>query len=72
MHADSTRLDDFSGYAIGCAFSVLDTIGAGFALAWTYVPLVRRLRSNSAVKVYYNDAVVGELFADLFVEDVLR
>jgi len=30
MHADSDRLDDLSGRVIGCAFTVLNTLGAGF------------------------------------------
>ena len=31
MHADSVRLNDLSGRVIGCAFTVLNTLGAGFA-----------------------------------------
>jgi hypothetical protein len=29
MHADSTVLNDLSGRVIGCAFTVLNTLGAG-------------------------------------------
>jgi hypothetical protein len=29
-HADSDRLNDLSGRVIGCAFTVLNTLGAGF------------------------------------------
>jgi hypothetical protein len=29
-HTDYTELDDLSGRVIGCAFTVLDTLGAGF------------------------------------------
>lgn len=29
MHADNTELNDLSGRAIGCAFAVLNTPGAG-------------------------------------------
>ena len=30
MHADGTMLNDLSGRVIGCAFTVLNTPGAGF------------------------------------------
>jgi GxxExxY protein len=30
MHADGMSMDDLSGTVIGCAFSVLNTLGAGF------------------------------------------
>lgn len=30
MQADSTRLNDLSGYVIGCVFTVLDTLGVDF------------------------------------------
>jgi len=29
-HADNSRLNDLSGRVIGCAFTVLNTLGAGF------------------------------------------
>ncbi len=29
-HADRARLNDLSGQAIGCAFTVLNTLGGGF------------------------------------------
>jgi hypothetical protein len=29
-HADSSELNEFSGRVIGCAFTVLNTLGAGF------------------------------------------
>ncbi|MGD0102752.1 MAG: GxxExxY protein [Rhodopila sp.] len=30
MHADEIRLNELSGRVIGCAFAVLNTLGAGF------------------------------------------
>jgi GxxExxY protein len=30
MHADETETGDLSGRIIGCAFGVLNTLGAGF------------------------------------------
>ena len=29
-HADKSKLNELSGRMIGCAFTVLDTLGAGF------------------------------------------
>jgi GxxExxY protein len=29
-HADGEQLNDLSGHVIGCAFTVLNTLGAGF------------------------------------------
>ena len=52
-HADSAVLNDLSGRVIGCAFSVLNTLGAGFLEKSTKMrwpskcePLVSRLFSN--------------------------
>ena len=61
-----------------CAFTVLNTLGAG-SLGKVYEnALALELRASGLVvvqqhsaKVYYHDAVVGEYFADLLVEDVL-
>jgi GxxExxY protein len=71
-HADGIRLNELSGRVIGCAFTVLNTLGAGFlekvyenAPAIELRPPALRLCSNTAPKAYYNDAVVGEYFADL-------
>lgn len=30
MHADAVHLNELSGHAIGCAFTVLDTLGTGY------------------------------------------
>ena len=78
MQADSARLNELSGYVIGCAFTVLNTLGTGFlekvyenALAQEICAAGLAVAQQSSVKVYYNDAVVGEFFTDLLVEDVL-
>ncbi len=39
MHADSARWNDLSGQMIGCAFTVLNTPGAGF---------LEKVRENAA------------------------
>jgi GxxExxY protein len=63
---------------IGCAFTVLNTLGAGFAEKVYENALAIELRASGlsvaqqcSVRVHYNDAVVGEYFPDLLVEDVL-
>ena len=78
MHADGDSLNDLSGRVIGCAFSVLNTLGAGFLEKVCENALAHELRAagltvaqQCGVRVHYNDVVVGEYFADLLVEDVL-
>ncbi len=78
MHADSDRLNDLSGRVIGCAFTVLNTLGAGFlekvyenALAHELAAAGLSIAQQRGVTVHYNGVVVGEYFADLVVEDVL-
>jgi GxxExxY protein len=78
MHADSAVLNDLSGRVIGCAFTVLNTLGAGFlekvyenALAIEMRAAGLAIVQQHGVRVLYNDMVVGEYFPDLLVEDVL-
>ena len=78
MHADSDRVNDLSGRVIGCAFTVLNTLGAGFLEKVYENAMAHELRSaglgvvqQCGVKVHYYDVLVGEYFADLLVEDVL-
>ncbi len=77
-HADSDRLNDLSRCVIGCAFTVLNTLGAGFlekvyenALAFELRAAGLSVAQQSGANVYYHDQVVGEYFVDLLVEDVL-
>jgi GxxExxY protein len=77
-HADGPRLNDLSGQVIGCAFTVLNTLGAGFLEKVYENALAEELRAaglvvgqQCGVKVFYKDAVVGEYFVDLLVEGVL-
>jgi GxxExxY protein len=78
MHADSNRLNDLSGRVIGCAFTVLNTLGAGFlekvyenALALELRAVGISVAQQRGAKVEYKGVVIGEYFADLVVEDVL-
>ena len=74
-HADQDRLNNLSGRVIGCAFSVLNTLGVGFLEKVYENALVCDLRAaglsvvqQCGVRVHYKDGVVGEYFVDLLVE----
>ncbi len=78
MHADSDTLNDLSGRVIGCAFTVLNTLGAGFLEKVYENALAIEMRATGLVvvrhgsfRVYYNEVVVGEYSPDLMVNDVL-
>jgi GxxExxY protein len=78
MHADSTRLNDLSGRVIGCAFTVLNTLGVGFAEKVYENALAIEIRAAGltvvqqyGVTVHYNGVVIGDYFPDLLVEDEL-
>ena len=77
-HANSDRLNDLSRRVIGCALTVLNTLGAGFlekvyknALAFELGAVGLSVAQQVGARVYYRDVVVGEYFVDLLVEDVL-
>ena len=77
-HANSDRLNDLSRRVIGCAFTVLNTLGAGFlekvyenALAFELGAAGLSVVQQFGARVFYHDVVVGEYFVDLLVEDVL-
>src|SRR6185312_14957339 len=77
-HADSARLNDLSGRVIGCAFTVLNTLEAGFLEKVYENALAQELREagltveqQCSVKVQYHGVVVGEYSTDLFVENAL-
>jgi GxxExxY protein len=77
-HANSDGLNDLSGQVIGCAFTVLNSLGAGFlekvyenALALELRAAGLTVTQQHSLKVYYRGAIVGEYAADLLVENVL-
>ena len=77
-HADNTELNVLSGRVIGCAFTVLNTHGAGFLEKVYENALAVELRDagltvvqQCSARVLYKDVVVGEYFPDLLVEGVL-
>ena len=77
-HADNHELNELPGRVIGCAFTVLNTLGAGFlekiyenALAYEVRAAGLSAVQQYAARVHYKDILVGEYFADLAVNDVL-
>lgn len=78
MHADSARLNALSGDVIGCSFTVLNTLGAGFLEKVYENALAIELREKGfavaqqhGLTVVYHGALVGEYFVDLLVEESL-
>ena len=77
-HADNSELNELSGRVIGCAFTVLNTLGAGFlekvyenALAYEVRAAGLSAVQQYGAKVHYKDILVGEYFVDLLIDDVL-
>ena len=68
-HADNSELNELSGRVIGCAFTVLNTLGAGFlekvyenALAYEVRAADLSTVQQYGAKVHYKDILVGEYF----------
>ena len=67
---------DLTKKIIGCAFTVHNTLGAGFLEKVYEQALILELkasglsvRSQEPLSVKYRDQIIGEYFADLIVED---
>ena len=67
---------DLTKKIIGCAFTVYNTLGAGFLEKVYEQALILELkasglsvRSQEPLSVKYRDQIIGEYFADLIVED---
>ena len=78
MHADDKRLNELSGVVIGCAFTVLNTLGIRFletvyenALAYEVRKAGLGLTRQRGITVLYDGVVLGECFVDLMVEEWL-
>ena len=78
MNADSKRLDEISERVIGCAFTVANTLGAGFlekvyenALVHELTKAGLMVRQQIAIAVEYDGITVGTYAADLLVEDAV-
>src|SRR6185503_15379236 len=68
--------DDLTNVIIGCAYKVHNTLGPGFlekvyenALRIELEKLGMRVRQQEPIKVNYDGRVVGEFYADLWIED---
>ena len=75
-HADGDRLNELSRAIIGCAFTVLNTLGAGFlekvyenALALQLREAGLAVAQQHGATVTYHGTVIGEYFVDLLIED---
>jgi GxxExxY protein len=71
-------LNDLSRQVIGCALTVLNTLGAGFLEKVYENSLAHELREagfsvaqQRGVRVEYKGILVGEYFVDLLVADML-
>jgi len=77
-HADRATLNELSKIIIGCAFIVLNALGAGFQEKVDENALVHEARKTGLVvaqqfgaTVTYDGSVVGAYFVDLLVEDAV-
>src|SRR3954447_7516599 len=78
MNTDDRRFDLITERIIGCAYKVASKLGCGFlekcyenAMAYELRKLGFDVQQQVALKVWYDDVVVGEYVADLIVEGVV-
>jgi GxxExxY protein len=78
MHADESGVNRLLERIIGCAFQVLNTLGAGFLEKVYENALAHELRragltvaQQQGVTVIYDGVVVGEYSVDLLVEQTV-
>jgi len=69
---------ELSGKIINCFYTVYNTLGFGFLEKVYENAMMIELRENGIkaekqkpIKVYYNEELVGEYFADIIVEDLI-
>ena len=70
--------EDITHKIIGCAYTVFNALGFGFLESIYHKALLIELQkaglkveSEKALKVYYNDIVIGDFSIDIFVEDAV-
>ena len=75
MHMGRDEINALSRRVIGCAFTVLNTLGPGFlekvyenALAHEMRKQGLDLEQQHPVRVHYDNVIVGEYFTDIIVE----
>jgi GxxExxY protein len=78
MHADEAGVNRLSERVIGCAFQVINTLGAGFlekiyenALAHELRKAGLSVKQQHGITVEYDGIVVGEYAVDLLVEGTI-
>jgi GxxExxY protein len=78
MHADEARVNQLSECIIGCAFRVINTLGAGFLEKIYENALYHELRKaglpvaqQSGIIVQYDGIIVGEYTVDLLVDETV-
>ena len=78
MHTDEAGVNGLSERIIGCAFQVINTLGAGFLEKVYENALAHQLRKSGLsvvqqqnVKVRYDGVVVGEYAIDLLVQGTI-
>ena len=78
MNTDVETLNSITERVIGCAYKVGSKLGCGFlekcyenALAYELRKAGLSVAQQVALKVWYDEIVVGEFFADLIVEGVV-
>jgi GxxExxY protein len=78
MHTDEDRLNQITEAIIGCAFKVANEMGSGFLEKCYENAMMIELRNvglnaiqQHPVPVLYQGQLVGEYFADLFVEGLV-
>lgn len=75
MHMERDEINALSRKVIGCAFTVLNTLGPGFlekvyenALAHEMRKQGLDLEQQHPVRVHYDNVIVGEYFTDIIAE----
>ena len=70
--------EELTHQIIGCAYNVYNKLGFGFlesvyrkAMVIELTKANLKVEEEKPLKVYYDDEVVGEFSADLFVEDIV-
>ena len=78
IHADAVGVDRLSGVIIGCAFRVMNGLGAGFSEKVYENSLAHELRKaglsvlqQQAIAVHYDCIVAGEYVTDLLADDTI-
>ena len=78
MNTDRWEVNQITEKIIGCAFTVSNKLGCGFLEKVYENALAHELRKSKLeviqqypIQVYYDGIVVGEYFADLFVQQTV-